>query len=151
MDRVWSEAELAYFAGIIDGEGCFAVHRRGTTGIYGLQLQVGNTDPQLMQWIQQRFGGSLKLERRSNPKHQPVWRWWAASADLDVILTRLIPYLICKKRQAELFVAYRTTRNAMVRTSYSTAKTTAATKQERARIHAELAALKRPHLMAVSA
>jgi cytochrome c-type biogenesis protein CcmH/NrfF len=151
MDRVWSEAELAYFAGIVDGEGCFAVHRHRQAGIYGMQLQVGNTDPQLMQWMHQRFGGTLKLERRANPKHQPVWRWWAASADLDVLLTRLIPYLICKKRQAELFVAYRATRNATVRTSHSTTKTTAAVKRERARIHTELAALKRPHIVAVSA
>lgn len=118
---------------------------------FGAQLQIGNTDPQLMQWIQQRFGGSLNLERRSSAKHQHVWRWIAASADLDRILRSLIPYLITKKRQAELFVAYRATLNCVAKVSHSTARKSDAVRQERERIHAELVALKRPHIVAVSA
>ena len=154
----WSESELAYFAGIIDGEGCFAMHKRRGSTICGTQLQVGNTDLILMQWIHRHFGGTLKLEKRSNPKHQHVWRWTAAATDLDLIIRSLIPYLLVKKRQGELFLAYRATLNDVAQpgpryrgVAYSTKRKSEEVKQERLRIHAELDALKRPHLQAVSA
>ncbi len=148
MDRSWSETELAYFAGIVDGEGCFAMHKHRADR-FGAQLQIGNTDPLLMQWIQTHFGGSLSLEKRPNAKHQHVWRWIAASADLDLILRSLVPYLITKKRQAELFIAYRATLSLVVNVSRSTVRKSDEVKKERRRIHAELVALKRPHLLAV--
>lgn len=155
MDHSWSEAELAYFAGIIDGEGCFAMHRRGH--IYGTTLQVGNTDLLLMQWIHRHFGGSLALERRANPNHQHMWRWCAKASDLDLIIRSLIPYLITKKRQAELFLAYRATLNGKASAGprargvgATTAKTTDAVRVERERIHAELVTLKRPEKEAVT-
>lgn len=116
--------------------------------VYGTQLQIGNTDLLLMQWIQDHFGGSLNLEQRSNAKHQPVWRWLASMSDLDLILSSLIPYLKTKKRQAELFVAYRRTVN---RERHVTARKSASVESERKQIHTELSALKRPHLRAVSA
>jgi hypothetical protein len=140
---------LAYFAGIIDGEGCFAMHRH-RKHICSTQLQVGNTDPQLMQWIQSRFGGSVNLEQRRNVKHQDVWRWLAAATDLDRILRSLIPYLIVKKRQAELFLAYRATLNAVANVSHSTMRKSDEVKARRGQIHSELAALKRPVKQAVN-
>ena len=157
MNHSWSEAELAYFAGIIDGEGCFTLRRSKRQRFGALSLQVGNTDVLLMQWIHAHFGGSLNLEQRRQAKHQSVWRWIAASADLETLLQRLIPYLITKKRQAELTLAYRATLNA-VSTSRrgrgvgrSTVRISDDVKRERDAIHAELSALKRPHLRAVSA
>ena len=156
MNQSWSEAELAYFAGIVDGEGCFAMHKHGG-GIYGTQLQVGNTDLLLMQWIHRRFGGSLALERHSNPKHQHMWRWYAKASDLDLITRSLIPYLITKKRQAEIFLAFRATLNGKASAGprargvgASTARHSTAVKAERERIHAELLALKRPLKEAVT-
>ena len=157
MNQSWSEAELAYFAGIIDGEGCFTLTRPSNQRFGGLRLQVGNTDPLLMQWIHQHFGGSLSLEQRRQTKHQSVWRWVAAAADLETLLPRLIPYLITKKRQAELTLAYRATLNT-VSTSQrgrgvgrSTVRISDDVKRKRDAINGELSALKRPHLTAVSA
>ncbi len=157
MNTSWSEAELAYFAGIIDGEGCFTLTRPSRQRFGGLRMQVGNTDPLLMQWIHNRFGGSLSLEQRRQVQHRPVWRWVAAAADLETLIPRLIPYLITKKRQAELTLAYRATLNS-VSTSRrgrgvgrSTVRVSDDVARQREEIHAELSALKRPHLRAVSA
>lgn len=119
---------------------------RHAEGRYGAQLQIGNTDACLMQWIHQRFGGSLSLEHRKNPKHQPVWRWTAAARDLDVLIQSVLPYLITKKAQAELFLAFRRTLNSVARVSHSTARKSEAARAEGARIHARLVALKKPHL-----
>lgn len=111
MTTTWTSEELAYLAGIIDGEGCITFHRRGGTNahICATQLQVGNTDLRLLQWIQVRFGGSVKIERRMNTSHQTVWRWIAHVDNLEEMLAAVLPYLVIKRDQAELLLAYRKT------------------------------------------
>lgn len=142
MSNRWSETELAYLAGIVDGEGCFAMHKRGHH--YGTQIEVGNTDLLLMDWLKSHFGGTVSHEPRSNKKHQDIWRWRTTTDTLEVILQSLIPYLIVKKRQAQIMLAYRATVNV----GRSTARKSDAVKQERREMYAEMTALKRPHLVA---
>ena len=136
----WTDTDLAYFAGIIDGEGSFAIHNNGTHR-FALQLQIGNTSPLLMEWVRSRFGGSVNLEKRNNPRHKPVFRWLAQADALDQILPALLPYLVVKKAQADLFLAYRRTLAPKINTKRSTNDTPLAVKRERFRIHSELSAL----------
>ena len=108
---------------------------------FGCQLQIGNTSPQLMEWIRSKFGGSVNLENRNNPKHKPVFRWLSSADALDHIVPAILPYLVIKKAQAELFLAYRRTLAPKINTKRSTNDTPLAVKRERFRIHSELSAL----------
>ena len=137
----WTDTDLAYFAGIIDGEGCFAMHQQPVGHVFALQLQIGNTSPQLMEWIRSKFGGSVNLEKRNNPRHKPVFRWLATADSLDAIVPAIIPFLVVKKAQAELFLAYRRTLGPKVKSHRSTYDTPLAVKRERARIHSEIRVL----------
>src|SRR5262249_15710023 len=119
MMQNWTAAELGYMAGIVDCEGCFCLHNAGTHR-FASQLHVGNTSPQLMEWLRSNFGGSVSAERRSNPRHKPVFRWYAAADDLDAMLVALLPYLVVKRAQAELFLAYRRTLAPKIKTKRST-------------------------------
>ena len=96
------------------------MHQRGGSHVFACQLQMGNTSPQLMEWIRSRFGGSVNLEKRNNPRHKPVFRWLASSDSLDVIVPAILPFLVVKKAQAELFLAYRRTLGPMVTSRRST-------------------------------
>ena len=96
-----------------------------------------------MEWIQARFGGTVRNEGRQTTRQKPVWRWTARASEYDELLPSLLPYLVIKKQQAELFIAYRKTVAAKVRTGRATAKTTDDTKRERSRIHSELVILNR--------
>lgn len=122
MSRIWSEAELAYLAGIVDGEGYLTVHRHKNCS-YSTTLGVTNTDVRMIHWLHQHFGGSSgpTSRRKENPRFKPNWKpswaWRATSSDLDLILRSLIPYLVVKKRQAELVIAYRATVNGVARQS----------------------------------
>jgi hypothetical protein len=103
----WSDTELAYLAGIIDGEGCLSmgnVH----TGVYTTQIYIGNTDARVIEWLYRTFGGSIALRPSPNPKHKPLWRWLASGKNLNVLLQAVLPYLIVKKEQALLLLEYRT-------------------------------------------
>lgn len=143
MSSTWAEAELAYFAGLIDGEGSFVLHHRRGSHVFACQLQIGNTDVRMLEWVRERFGGSITLERRNNSKHKPVWRWVSNANTLSDAITALLPYLIVKKDQAELILAYRRTLGAIVNSRRSTYDTPAHVKTERFRIHSQLAMLNR--------
>ena len=143
MQHSWSEVELAYFAGIVDGEGSFVLHRHKHGYRFSCQLQVGNTDVRLLEWIRARFGGSVNLEKRHNIKHKPVYRWVGQSSNLSDVIGGILPYLIAKKDQAELMLAYRRTLPPMIRTKRSTNDVPEHVKTERIRIHSSLAILNR--------
>ena len=40
----WSETEIAYFAGLFDGEGCIGIYKHPRSG-FSYKLTLSNTDP----------------------------------------------------------------------------------------------------------
>jgi len=138
--------EFAYLAGIIDGEGSFTLHqhsRKGSSHRFSSQLQIGSTDPRLLEWIRLRFGGSVRLEHRRNSSHKPMFRWIAHADYLADLIYGALPYLIIKREQAELFLAYRATLAPFIDRARSTYKTPQHVKEERFKIHDQLSALNR--------
>jgi len=105
----WSVEELAYFAGVLDGEGSFSIGGSSRSHIHATQINVGNTDLRLLHWIVERFGGNVHVERRHNPAHAKIWRWYSHVGNLDQMIRAVLPYLVIKREQAELVLAYRKT------------------------------------------
>ena len=128
-DRDWTVAELAYFAGIIDGEGCLSLtsgKRRpeGHAVTRSTQIYVGNTDPRVIQWIHARFGGSIALRPSPHPeRHKPLWRWLCSGANIEPVLRAVLPYLIIKREQATLILAYRQTMSMVGSNAFVTDET----------------------------
>lgn len=110
-----TEAELAYLAGIIDGEGNIAIHTRaaGSQGSvaqeYKNVMKVANTDLRLLEWIKEKTGaGSIYADRRRGNRRQ-CYQWFCPSVQAAKILRLVYPYLVIKKEQAELVFAFRET------------------------------------------
>jgi hypothetical protein len=121
-----NETQLAYMAGIIDGEGsvglisfkqvCKAhgkVYTEATRGkVYGyysrtvMRVGVGMTDEFIPSWLQAEFGGVLQHRLRSNPRWKDVWVWDVRATKALNFLKQVLPYLILKKGQAELCIAF---------------------------------------------
>ena len=109
MNPTWTETELAYLAGIVDGEGCISIST--SRKHEGCRLEVVNTDPRLIEWIHERFGGTIRL-RDDRPAHQKsIWYWFAGVQTAADILLALLPYLVIKRAQATLLLEYRVTVN----------------------------------------
>jgi LAGLIDADG-like domain len=138
--KVWTLVERAYLAGIIDGEGSLVLRNNGTHR-FGRALQIGNTSLPLLEWIQSRFGGTVSFEKRPNPKHKPIYRWFAAADDIDAILEAVLPFLLVKTQQAHLLLAYSRTLGPKIHTKRSTNDTPVDLQRERFRIHRELRVL----------
>ena len=95
--------ELAYFAGILDGEGCISYHRSGRNWT----IAVTNTSPELEEWLK-GIGGlfyypprrpSLKFDGTFSKQRfeRKVGRAW----DVLRLLEAVSPYLRIKKARAE--------------------------------------------------
>jgi hypothetical protein len=112
MDTKISEAEIAYFAGIIDGEGTITISRAARKDTkhklpaYIPHMKVCNTDKALIDWIQKTFGGCLNNVRQSNDKWSTLYylRWNCTKA--RTVLEMLLPYLRVKRLQALLVLEF---------------------------------------------
>lgn len=110
-------AQIAYLAGIIDGEGCLYIGRV-KQGKYGsgwqwhVLLKVTSCDEALILWLEQTFGGSKDSRYRWTSKKKftrPVYNWQATGEMLDYVLSVIEPYLIIKKPQCDVIKRYRKT------------------------------------------
>ncbi len=116
LDRV-SEIDWAKLAVLIDGEGSISIskHKPGKSGrnktdFYALRTFVCNTDPRLILWCQERFGGSIRGKPREDRKrHRPCWQWTVVSQVAEEILQYCLPHFIIKREQAEIALAFQKT------------------------------------------
>ena len=106
---MWTESELAYLAGILDGEGCFTLSKGSNGHTFGTLVVVGNTDARLIHWLQERFDGSVTVRPRNNPRQKPCWIWTLTGSDIEPFIGAVEPYLRLKREQALLLLEYRTT------------------------------------------
>lgn len=109
--------QIAYLAGLIDGEGCFYLGnvKQGKYGS-GLQwhsfIKITSCDEVLIIWLENTFGGSKDSRYRWTSKknfYRPVFNWQASGPMLDYILPLVKPYLIIKKHQCDVMLRYRLT------------------------------------------
>ena len=112
-----TEVDWARLAAFIDGEGCILLGAHKNPSKYGeahydhVRVIVANTDPRLMLWLRERFGG--KILRTYKRADKPDWRHgmkWYVSCQVAIELLRgCYPYLICKRDQAEIAFAFQET------------------------------------------
>jgi hypothetical protein len=110
VEVILPETERAYAAGLIDGEGCIRITKRGAGGGASLRpgqltlmVEVTNTDYDMVAWLQDRFGGSVshydaKPERNAKEK----WHWRVAANKALYCLDAIWPYARTKRHQVKL-------------------------------------------------
>jgi len=103
--------DLAYTAGIIDGEGCIHIRRQRDKRYhscfkYGLMVSVASTDEWLCKWLQMCWGGSVRYCQKANPKWRPHWIWQLSSRQANSLLKVIVPYMRIKRPQAEVAIGF---------------------------------------------
>ncbi len=118
-----AETDYAFLAGIIDGEGTISIHRnaaRKKGRVYVScqpQLTISNTDLPMLESLQVRVGGHIVKVRAPAKKHwKQGYLLCFRRGEIVVLLPRVIPYLIAKRRKAELLLEYMKTRTKGVST-----------------------------------
>lgn len=115
--RNYTIVQLAYLAGIIDGEGSiyignFSCNPKNGTPYYQTNMEVTNTDKALIDWLIENIGGRMNAyTAKQTPKNsrRAVYRWIVSGELLTQLCHLLLPYLIIKKRQCEIMIKMRET------------------------------------------
>lgn len=109
-----SEVNWARLAAYIDGEGTVMIQRSVSKNAkfpsFILTLIVANTDLRLMEWLTRTFTGNVYFSQSAKTRFKcnKVCHSWRHFEDrAATILEHCLPYLIMKRDQAEIGLAYR--------------------------------------------
>jgi hypothetical protein len=106
------EIDLAYMAGIMDGEGCIHIgcNHHPTSGLvkpyYWLESMIGMTDRYICDLFHTRFGGTVRNTEKATEKWRAKWMWRISGKQAAEMLNSLLPYLRLKHKQAELALEF---------------------------------------------
>lgn len=97
-----TELELAYTAGILDGEGCIRANKQ-KSGTAVIRVHITNTDEILIKWLHQKFGGYVWKESKAYMENAKIrFVWELSSKKAEEFLKKVKPFLLIKKDRVEL-------------------------------------------------
>jgi hypothetical protein len=109
FDRQPSALDCAYLAGFLDGEGCIDIalsKRARATDQHYIRVAATNTDPEVIAWIAETFGGAGHLKRKAVPPRRACYLWVCSTTRAYHVLKLLLPHMKTKRRQAELAIEF---------------------------------------------
>ncbi|HEC75488.1 MAG TPA: hypothetical protein ENI26_14150 [Methylophaga aminisulfidivorans] len=106
MNLDCTECDLAYLAGMLDGEGTFSIQRT-KNNVYCPRMNVGNTDKAALEWLKSKFDGHLRpADVPKEPHHKQVWVLQWRVLEMLELIPKLLLFLHIKKKQAEIVLEY---------------------------------------------
>jgi hypothetical protein len=109
-----TDVELAYMAGIIDGEGCIGAvelqdKRPGRGPGVMFTVHVTMTDRQAIDLFKQFYGGCIRTRTGKRAHHRHVYCWQGYGEIGARLLRDVLPYLRIKGGQARAYLDARRT------------------------------------------
>ena len=108
-----NQFEVAYLAGIVDGEGCISINKakprgRSKNPCHVLRITIANTNRDLINWLAIKMGGcSRKSSRAKYPANwKDSWQWHIEGFPAMELLCLVEPHLIIKKAQAIIAIEF---------------------------------------------
>lgn len=100
-----SESEWAWLGGVIDGEGHISMLKR-RNGQMARRVAITNCNLPLLVAIAAAFGGKIHTHTPPKPKHRQQFQWYTYGDHARMVLHGALPYLIVKREEAEIFLAF---------------------------------------------
>ena len=109
-----SNTDIAYCAGLIDGEGCIRIKKskayrcqgRATPG-YNASVQVKMVNQDAIEFLCKTFGGWHYTQQSALKSGRPFFTWQLSDLKAETTLRTLLPFLRVKRQQAEIVLALR--------------------------------------------
>jgi hypothetical protein len=103
--------EIAYIAGLVDGEGCITLtahNRKSGKNYITPHIQIVNTYKGVIDWLQGKLRFACARRIRSNrPNRVDIFSIDLKGRRIQIqFLEKVLPYLIIKRKQAEIQLAY---------------------------------------------
>lgn len=93
--------EVAWLAGLFDGEGCISWPRREL--LHSVRLDIPQTNLELLEKVQAVTGtGKITARKRAKAQHSQAWTWSCYGQNARSVLRQILPWLIVKRAAAEV-------------------------------------------------
>ena len=104
-----THSELAYIAGIIDGEGSIMLIKFHNNQFPSPCISIASTSLELLEWIKNKVGsGTIKIKKNYKPsKHLNSYTYTIRYNDAIDLLEKIEPYLVIssKKIRAQMIIS----------------------------------------------
>lgn len=105
-----ADVDWARLAALIDGEGSILINKRTGREDVWLRVVICNTDPRMIVWLKETFGGTAIVARKAyRDGYKAQMKWQVNCVQAEWLLRGCYKYLICKQDQADIAFAYRAT------------------------------------------
>jgi len=104
---------FAYTAGYLDGDGCFSLGKFQSENRtrYRAQIIIISTDKKVLEFFKQTYGGLVTTQKKARENYKEIYRYSTQGEKAHFICKGTIPFLIEKRKQAELFCEFAETSN----------------------------------------
>ena len=99
----------AWAAGFFDGEGNIAITKNAGRSAGKLRITAAQVDKLPIERLQYLFGGSIRMAPSKRENWRAFWVWECSAKKAVDALKRMEPFLLVKKRQAELAYQFQST------------------------------------------
>ena len=106
------DTDVAYIAGILDGEGYIGIKRDSVrkdcvNRSYHARIQVRMVDEPAISFLAETLGGNYYREKASAANGRPLFCFQASDASAETILRTVLPYLRVKRGAADIVLELR--------------------------------------------
>jgi hypothetical protein len=112
---------FAYLAGAMDSDGYFGIkkstyHRRirgdAVNPSYSERIGLKQITPEVPELLKATFGGHIYQSKGQTENSKPLWTYQASDLNAAKACVKLLPFLLIKKRQVELALELRESKNS---------------------------------------
>ena len=108
-------SDIAYIAGLFDGEGCVTCKKKPTKRpdrkgkVYNqwyIRCEIAMTDKEVISWLHKTLGFGWSAEKRYNskPKYKKQWRWCCGYRDALTFAKLIWPFAQVKLHKIEQII-----------------------------------------------
>jgi len=102
------ELDIAWAAGILEGEGCFSLYQRKNSSAKRVSIRCKMTDNDIILRLQSVLGGYVNPRKPNKETNKPLWEWRLYKKDdIETTIYKILPYLgIRRSAKAKELLAY---------------------------------------------
>jgi len=106
------KADLAYMAGIMDGEGCVRINKdskRYQRPEFQLTVAIASTDQWLPYYLQSHWGGAVYCHHEK-ASWKDRWQWTTSGPTAYTFLRAILPFTKLKREQIKIALKFQATK-----------------------------------------
>ena len=113
-----NDTDVAYIAGLFDGEGCVSYkqymrkrpHNKKAYPTWQIRLEIAMTDKSILVWVNEMLGVGTVGEKRYKTKYtkgwKKQWRWRCSHRDAFKVCCLLFPYAHVKLGEIQKIIQH---------------------------------------------